>query len=317
MTTEAKELTPEQIWAEEAQKREGSPDKTAAPTAEVTTTTQTATEKPDDEGTNTNPDPDASAATGGDTGKVDTSQESKTESDTLAKILENLEKLEKRQRSVEGHIGGLRAEQNRLHTAMEAARKSTSTDGGNAPTKAEVDAAKTNPEEWEALKKDFPEWAQATEKLLEARLPKAASTPAVTPEEIERQVNERLAKASAEMRQEIVNTALNAVLPGWQKEVTTPKFAAWLNAQPDDVKELANSPEVSDAARMLRLYDSANKADPSAQIQQDRQKTLANAATLPKGRTPPATRTLDQMTEQEVWDLEAKRREELRAKRGY
>lgn len=323
MTTEAatKELTPQQIWDEEVNARENPTDAKSAVSTQTETEEQIATDDPvviDDDADS------KSKATGAEddknTGEDDktTVAETETKPDPMALILEKLEKLEGRQRNVEGHIGGLKTAQQALHTAMEAARTQATKEDAEAPTKGQVAAAAANPQKWDDLKKDFPEWAEATEELLGSRLA-ALQAPkgGVDPAELEKLVTERLEQASASMREEIVNSALDAVMPGWADEVKTAKFAQWIQAQPKEIQDLAASPKVGDAARMLKLYDAAKQADPSTQIQQDRKQKLAQATSLPKGGSVPKSKTIADMTPEELWNYEAKKREDERAKRGY
>jgi hypothetical protein len=302
--TQQENLTPEQIWDQELLAREQATSDNDAALPEQKQEEQVNQEVKQEEQVNTNP-PEKKDDTGND------------KPDPYALILEKLEKLEGRQRNVEGHIGGLKTAQNKLHEAMESARE-LAKKASEAPTQSQVAEASKNPEEWETLKKDFPEWADATEKLLGSRLaglqaPKGALSEA----DIEKLVEDRIKKAEPGIRQEIVNSTLEAVLPDWQNEVKKEQFTKWMNAQEPDVKALASSAEVKDAARMLRLYSEAMKSDQSKAIQEDRQQKLAQATALPKGRTAAPTKTVDQMTPQELWDYEAKKREQERAKRGY
>lgn len=290
MTTEEKEKTPEQIWEEESNLREGTTAKAAEPTP--------AEPGPEEVVVNANP--------------TETQTDQPNE---MTQILDQLKKLEQRQRNVEGHIGGLKTAQQQLHVAMEAARKST-TDA--APTQGEVAAASSNPEKWEELKKDFPEWAEATEALLGARLsglPKSE----VNQEEIDRRVSERVAQVIEPMKKEIfVEAHLEAILPDWRDEVRSEKFGAWMQAQPQEIQALAASNDVKDAAKMLRLYGKSQEPAPDAQLRDERKQRLAQGTPLPNGSKPAPVKSLDQMTDAEVWELESKRREKEREKqRGF
>ena len=230
--------------------------------------------------------------------------------DPLAEALARLEKLENRQRNVEGHIGGLTSQQKALQTQLETA-KAASQSVGDAPTDAQMAKAITNPEAWEKLKGDFPEWAGATESLLDARL-SGLQQPTVDMQAIDKKLDERLAAASAQARQEMIDGVLNVVLENWEDEVKTDQFSKWMAAQSESVQAMAGSSRVSDAARMLKLYAEAKATNPAQQILEERNKRLTNAASTPRGVRPPAVKTPDQMTAAELWDYEAKQREKSR-----
>lgn len=321
MTTEAAttELTPQQMWDEELAKREGA-TATAAASTQTSTESESVIEANVVDTTKTNStaaEPGTTEQTN--TGEVDQKTSASTEQpDVMAQILDKLNKLESRQRNVEGHIGGLKTSQQALQTAMEQARTSATKADVEAPTKGQVAAAAEDPAKWKELKKDFPEWAEATEELLGSRLA-ALQTPkgGIDPAELDKLVNERLQQVTGPLREEIIDSALDAVLPGWKDEVKTAKFGQWLQAQSKEVQDLAASPKVGDAAKMLRLYDAAQKADPSVQIREDRKQKLAQAAGLPKSQQVPKAKTVEEMSPQELWNYEAEKREKERKQRGY
>lgn len=47
---------------------------------------------------------------------------------------------------------------------------------------------------------------------------------------------------------------VEAAHPGWERLIKSPKFEAWLQAQNEEVKKLADSPHAADAIRLLDLY---------------------------------------------------------------
>lgn len=200
--------------------------------------------------------------------------------DPIKALMERFDKLEARTRNAEGHIGGLNHQQKLLQESIQAASKAATKQVTDAPTKEQVSEALKNPQEWEDLKLAFPEWATATEKFMEAKLASIKpEAPALTPEQVEKKI--------ADVIERVTDTSLNAVFPGWRKEVATPEFDAWLNSQPDDVKALAGSDDVGDAARMLKLYDLSKQAKvkqeaPPKKEPSAREKQL-KAAINPKG----------------------------------
>lgn len=294
MTTETDaELTPEQIWNQESELREPTAKAADTPETEEEIVEETPATVPEKTG----------------------APEAKADDDINAKILEKLEKLEARQRNVEGHIGGLKTSQQQLQQSMEQARKATP--AGDAPTKTEVAAAAVNPQKWEELKKDFPEWAEATEELLKAHISGLKQPAGIDQAEFDRRLNERVSQATASMREELLDTELNGILPDWKSEVKTKAFADWLEAQPDSVKQLTTSTVGSDAAKVLRMFSAAKEADNSTKLQQERKDRLSKSGGLPSGVKTPKAKTIDDMTPEELWNYEVKKREAERVKRGF
>jgi len=116
-------------------------------------------------------------------------------------------------------------------------------------------------EDFAEMREQYPELAEYQIQGLKRVLSKIKGPGAAAPDAaaIEKIVAERL----PELRQETINIALDAVLPGWDEEVKTDAFAKWLEQQPDDVKALELSPKPRDAARLLSKF-AQYKANPPA-----------------------------------------------------
>jgi hypothetical protein len=256
--------------------------------------------------TEQNPAPEA-AAVGAEA--IEPAAKAKTTDELLTEMLGRFDKLEGRQRNVEGHIGGLTRNQNSMRDTLSAAATAAAATK-DAPTKSQVTEAIANPEEWDSLKKDFPEWATATEKFLDARLAQSRGS---DPQAIEAMVSERIKGETAAVRKEIIESSLDAVFPGWVDDVKSDGFGVWLGGQSAEVKALAESSRVGDAARMLRLYDEAKKTSPTTAILEQRKQKLANAAAAPRGVRPAAIKSPSEMNAQELWDFEAKASERRRS----
>lgn len=202
--------------------------------------------------------------------------------DPLKELMSRFEKLEQGHNKLAGHIGGIQRSQQEIQAALATAQAAAKTTQ-DAPTQAQVKGAAADPKEWENLKEQYPEWATATEKLLESRLPANFDAQA-----FEAAVDKKLEGKTAAMQQVIIDSSLSAIFPGWKKEIQTSEFAAWMGSQPDDVKALSQSSDVGDAAQMLKLYD-AFKRNPPAPSRpaakpdtSTREKRLA-AAVAPRG----------------------------------
>ena len=235
-----------------------------------------------------------------------------TTEELLTQALARVEKLEGRTRNVEGHIGGLTSQQKALHDTFAAAR-SAAAEVKDAPTQAQIKQAIANPEQWDRLKDDFPEWSAATETFIDHKL--KGITPGADVDTVNRLVANAVNSASVRITQEveakIIDKSLNAVFPGWRKE--QPQIVEWAQAQPPEIQAWAASNEVEDAASLLSKYYEAKKTNPAQQVLDQRKQKLNQAAAAPRGTRPAPTKTPDQMSKEELWDHEAKLLERKRA----
>jgi hypothetical protein len=101
----------------------------------------------------------------------------------------------------------------------------------------------------------------------------------------------------------------------WRETINTPDFAQWFAIQPNEVRALADSPHGRDAIKMLDMFNNV-RTKPASEIRQERGARLAAAATTRPGQTPPP-KTLDDLSPEELWNYEAKKREEQKARQGY
>ena len=236
-----------------------------------------------------NPADDAAPAPAeqADAPKGEAPQEDTTQSllDKISGLESMLGQVTQRLRNAEGHIGGLGSQlkQQQQLAAQLAAR------GGDAPSAGEIKAAHGSAKAMEALKRDYPEFADAMESALNEQLQELRAAmpqqqqPSVTADEINR--------LRAEMAIEVRH-------PGWQDRVQTPEFVGWLQRQPPEVQMLAASESPRDAIRLLDLHNDATKAASSQRTQR-----LSAAAAIPSGRSGPQARTkaVEDMTPQEYW----------------
>jgi hypothetical protein len=183
----------------------------------------------------------------------------------------------------------------------------------DAPSQGQMSAAARNPEKWEQLKQDFPEWASAMEEYVGAKLSDVRG--GVQALQVADYVQEQLASAKADMRVAIEEARIEGKYDDWRTTVATPEFSQWFALQPAEVKSLADSTAGKDAIKMLDLFSTA-RAKPASEIRQERGARLAAAATSRPGQTPPP-KTLDDLSPEDLWNYEAKKREEQLAKRGY
>lgn len=212
--------------------------------------------------------------------------------DRIAGLEHMLGQVTTRLRNAEGHIGGLGSQ---LKQQQQVAAQVTAR-GGDAPSASEIREAHSSPAKMEALKKDYPEFADAMESALNERLGaleqqiKAAQQqqPAQQPNGVS---HEEIQRLRSEMAVEVRH-------PGWQERVQTPEFTGWLNRQPREVQMLAASESPQDAIRLLDLHSDAVKSATSNKTQR-----LSAAAAIPSGRSASSGRgkAVEDMTPQEYW----------------
>lgn len=209
--------------------------------------------------------------------------------DKISGLESMLGQVTQRLRNAEGHIGGLNSQ---LKQQVQTAQQVTAR-GGEAPTAGEIRAAQANPEKMNALKRDYPEFADAMESALNERL-SALEQRLATQQPTQQQPGvsyEEIASLRSEMAVEIRH-------PGWKDRVQTPEFVGWLRRQPREVQMLAASDSPQDAVRLLDLHGEA-----STSVTSQRTQRLASAAAIPSGRSGSNTRAkaVEDMTPQEYW----------------
>jgi len=268
--------------------------------------------------------------------------------------LEKTESLEARLRKVESHAGNLNStvknlngtvdqlkqENQRLNEELQAARRSTVAAGNTAPTQQAVQQAAKSSEKWEALKAEFPEWADAVEERLAA-----TAQQQVNVDDIRKQVTQEVIDGlksgslkvdglnavqpaqqvpanAPELNNDTVDTEIehrvvNAAHPGWLDLVKTPAFKTWYEQQPPEVRRLGDSPVADDAIALLTSYkDFAAKQPNADELRQRRQQQLQDAATVTRGSSNlPAHKSIDDMTPQELWQYEAQQLEAAKKRR--
>lgn len=114
-----------------------------------------------------------------------------------------------------------------------------------------------------------------------SRLQPSQREPGIPPERLQ-----AIEQSTGALRSDLINAELDSIVDNWDQEVKTPEFDEWMNKQTDDIKALALSSSVRDAARMLRLYSnakSAKAAELSAKANKQARQRQIDAAISPKG----------------------------------
>lgn len=177
-----------------------------------------------------------------------------TKPDPLAEVLARMDKMQQSQDKLAGNLGRLQQSHEQFQANLAAARAATG-QVTDAPEQADIKRAAVDPEKWAALKKDFPEWGEAVEAAIDARVPKFDLP------EFEQRVNAAIEGKAKAMQAQMIDASLTAVFPGWKKDVQSDQFKAWFETQSDDIKATRNSDDVGDVARTLSLYREHQKAE--------------------------------------------------------
>ena len=202
-----------------------------------------------------------------------------------------LEKLNPRIRNVEGHIGSLNGTMKQMREAAMAASAAASNKGADAPTGAQISAAMKSSEKLEALRQDFPEFAEVFDEI-------RGQAPSINVDEIRQAaVSEATTQAKQIIEQELLamnEDILNDQMPDWQQVAGSQEFLSWMSQQTPDIQALYTSPRARDAIKALSLYkeQTASPTDLTASSRQ--QQRLASAVTPTRGgkaplRSPPMT----------------------------
>lgn len=208
--------------------------------------------------------------------------------DKIAGLESMLNQVTHRLRNAEGHIGGLGSQlkQNQQLAAQVSAK------GGDAPSAIEIRDAQRSPEAMAALKRDYPEFADAMEAALSERLQALEQRiSAQAPSQPQGIGAEDLERLRSEMAVEVRH-------PGWQERVRTTEFLGWLQRQPREVQMLAASESPQDAVRLLDLHNDASRS-----VTSQRNQRLSSAAAIPTGRSGGNARSksVEDMSPEEYW----------------
>lgn len=211
-------------------------------------------------------------------------------------------------KTTEGRVAAMQRE------AQQARQAATQVAPQDAPSQGAIVNAAKNPEKWEQLKQDFPEWAGAMEEYVASKMG-GQQQQNLTPEQVTNYVQQQVAQTRAEMGRLLEEARIEGKYENWRDTVNTTEFAQWFTVQSPETRALADSSAAKDAIKMLDLFN-ASKSVSATDIKQERGARLAAAATTRTGQTPPP-KTLGDMSPAELWNYEAKKRERELKDRGY
>lgn len=283
--------TPEQLWTEIQAEREGTPP------------AQDASEPPEI--------PPESEAAPEEAPAVESKEAEKVYAELSPEIQAKLQQFDQMAATLPQLVNELREAKGRIGSLQSQWQKAQQT-AASKPSEAQIAAAAKDSEKWSTIKKEYPDWGEAIEAFVDTRLSGLPKTGGVSNEQIEQLIAQRTGEATATVVKELNEKLVSVKHPNWKADIVTPQFVAWFQTQGPEVQQLAASPDGTDAIRMLDMFAEAKKK-PVAEVQQDRQQRLAAAATRPnRASSVPATKSIDDMSREELWEHEAR----LRAKRA-
>ncbi len=226
------------------------------------------------------------------------------------------EKLLKKQSqqlaTANGTIGNLKQRLDESHTALK--RFEPAAVAVETQAKAEADAkAKAKAEARKKAREKLADFLDEEE--LNVLLP-ADEEPAAKPEKPEPKAEEKPAPAKTVETPEQVEARLTRerelsdLHPGWIQTVKSDGFKEWLKAQPDDVRTLAQSDDVDDAAQLLDGFKKhKDEAAEAARLEADRKKRLERGESV-QGRSGGGG---DTPSADALWEKAKRDREKARA----
>lgn len=217
----------------------------------------------------------------------------KAQFEQMQNTVQNYDTMATRLKQAESRIGGIT---NELHEAKKAAAKAKKAKE-EAPTQEEIDAAAKSKAQWDDLREEFPEWANAMDSRLtaeRAEIEKKLSSTKGLQEKIENleglvNNNPSVAASVQALRKEINNELVSIRHPGWENKVKSKEFGDFFNTLSQNDQKKAYSDRPSDAIYLLDLYE-RKKADLSdgnkpKNITEQRKKRLKESELPSKGHT--------------------------------
>jgi len=216
----------------------------------------------------------------------------------LAALEAENQKLKHSEASQRGRLGAYQRQINELQSKLQTPQNTPGKPSSEEQARQDAaDAAGVK--DWEALKSDFPEVANALDARLESEK-RQIEADRQRQAQLERRIEE-LSTAVQPIQQQAQENylrtqvdALSARHPDWQEVVAAPAFAEWLNQQPESLRSLTESNDAAEAAALMDLYKSqtGGALDSREGTPDKRQERLAAAQTVsrrgaaPKGGVP-------------------------------
>ena len=259
-----------------------------------------------------------------------------TKPDPLSLVQSTIAELAKSHRETDNNVRQISSAVAQLNQTKAEAAIAAANPTVKGPTEAEIAAAAKDPDEWEQIKAENPEWGKAIEKVLEHRLKAAiAAQPKVDADKIAKDIEARIrAGLQSEIAPVVQNTlsqsrqaelemtkayeTVAAVHPEWPKTIATPDFEEWKAKQSPGIRALFNSPEPEDAIQMLNLYVGSKPTEKPTgksadQVAAERKAKLTQSVIPTGGQTSRGQVDTSNMTWEEDWALLSKLKQAKRA----
>lgn len=147
--------------------------------------------------------------------------------DPFKEVLDRLDKFEKGHTTLAGQFGRLQQGHREIQERLAAAQTATTT--AESPTKAQIAEASQSSQEWGELESEYPEWASAIDKHLDAKLHSV--------KRVEPQPDPKI-NSLEEKIQRVETKLLTKEHSDWREIVGSPEsdtpFRQWLSTQPED-----------------------------------------------------------------------------------
>lgn len=228
------------------------------------------------------------------TPKADGEPEPKVPADPESEALKLAKTLDGRYRNLTGDLNKISARLEELATSMKPADAAAATaaakaEGIETPTQQQVTAALKNGAKMKALREDFPDWADAIDEAVTGGMSQLEQSilAKVKPEKVDTS-----GFATVDSVTKIGFAAISAHHKTWKKDVVTPEFSQWLEAQPDDVRALAGSDDPEDAIAMMDKFYASRPSKDEPPTKPDPKQRLAGAVMPNSGATKPPPKVI-------------------------
>ena len=210
--------------------------------------------------------------------------------DEMSSKVVNLQATETRLKQAETRIGSIT---NELHAAKKAAETVKA-----APSADQIKDAAESDEKWNALKADFPDWADAFDGRFDKKLTsfdkKLTSKVAELKDEIMKEV------AGGKVSDDLDARLLSIAKPDWKETLASVEWKEWLAQQPADVIALTASPRAEDAILCLTKFEKAERPTKTASEIAAERKERMKTAVIPQGRKAVPVKSEAEMTAAEL-----------------
>lgn len=164
------------------------------------------------------------------------------------------ERYDSQLRNLAGHIGGINSKLSNLMDARNTAQESGVEKADEAPTDRQIGEAFKSGEKLEALREDFPEWAEAIEESMNSVLSRVKVPSSSGGEKSFEELRAELNSARQQIESFESTIPLYVRHPTWRQDVNEPGYRNWLAVQPPETQAKHFSDNVEDAIALLDQY---------------------------------------------------------------